>query len=75
MSVSLVLSVVIFSHLTQTSYQLNFTVVLFVFSFFTSAIGGRFGPNKTSLTPPQQVCACPKSGSLISLCVSCQFTF
>ena len=43
-------------------------------SSLTKQVGGWFGPWKTSLTPPQVICACPKSGYCFGLwCVFVSF--
>ena len=53
-------------------YKLIFIVVLLVllFSSLTKQVGGLFGPRKTILTPPQVICACPKSGTVLVIDVS-----
>ena len=45
-------------------------MLVLLFSSLTKQVGGWFGPWKTSLTPPQVICACPKSGTVLVIDVS-----
>ena len=52
------------------NWFLSFVLLVLLFSSLTKQVGGWFGPWKTSLTPPQVICACPKSGTVLVIDVS-----
>ena len=60
------------SYLFFSAWFFGFIVVLLVLLFLslTKQVGGWFWPWKTSLTPPQVVCAGPKSGTVLVIDVS-----